>query len=257
MNRALLLIPGIYFFKTRLNKAEHIAYHLYAEGLSSLLILFFIGNYRLIDAFTALLAGYFTFISFYEIGYFCNDYYAVRWENKPRMRLEVEGLNPAFPVLFILIRVGFFYFLGRTFLEFSQGFILFYAALAASFTLHNALRNNQFKLMTFASLAFLRFFAPFVFFISNEQAAALAPSVLLYYVFYRSLNYLDSKDLLKMPSKKEPRFKVAFYLLLLPVAIVLASLQQSMIPYVGLGYFLLFWLAILAAQQSRLLRPGN
>ena len=75
----------------------------------------------------------------------------------------------------------------------------------------------------------------------------IAAPVFLNYVFYRTLMYMDSKDLLNMPSRRAPSFKVNYYVLASGVSILLALMVQSWVPVAITGYYLLFWTAVRVA----------
>jgi hypothetical protein len=243
MNNLNLLIPFFYFRNTRLNNLKALAYHVHAEWLASLLILFYFKHSSVGDAVILFLTGYACFICVYEVGYIANDTFATKSEDAPRLRMK-ENLSPLFVTSFVLIRVAIFGSLAWWLMPVNTFFFLFYVLLIISFALHNLITNRELKIMTFINLATARFLAPFVFFIPLSVTQVLMPSILLFYVFYRALNYMDSKNLLILPSRKTPSFKVFFYLLLVPVAILLSVIQQTYVPLWAVAYFASFWLMV-------------
>ena len=246
MDRILLLIPFGYFAKTRLHGWQSLFFHSYTEWLSSVVILHLIGGYELVESGLLFLQAYLCFISFYELGYFVNDYYYTQREPKPRARLSAFRITHGFVAAFFLIRVTAFVGLGIRLFADNSMFWYFYLLLATVFSLHNGLRKTEIKVVTFVGLAFFRFFAPFLFFVGKASAVTLVPAVLLGYVLMRTLGYMDSKDLLNMPQRKLASFKVSFYLLLFPVSATISLLQESYLTLLANVYFALPWLTLAA-----------
>lgn len=244
MDRTLLLIPFGYFAKTRLHSWQSLFFHGYAEWLPSVLILHLIGGYTLAESSLLFLQAYICFISFYEIGYFVNDYYYTQKEIKPRSRLSAFRITHSFVAAFFLIRVATFLGFGIWLFFDNSTFWYFYLLLGTVFSLHNMLPKAELKVVTFVGLAFFRFFAPFGFFVAKASVANLLSAVLLGYVLLRTLGYMDSKDLLNMPQRKQASFKVLFYLLLLPLAVAICLLQESYLTLWANIYFALPWIVI-------------
>jgi hypothetical protein len=253
MNSFLLLIPFNYFRTTRLNNKVAVIFHLQAEWIPAVVILLLLRPESLSDSLSHFFLSYLTFICVYEIGYFVNDFFYTKKEENPRERLSNYHLTSAFVILFISIRLILFAFLSYNFFS-SISFFVFYLTLAIVFTLHNLLRVKEYKVGTFINLAVLRFFAPFIFFISSAQTILLFPIVFLLYVFPRTLTYMDSKDLLQIPSRKTSQFKLIYYLLMLPICGWISLVQNHLIALVSCGYFIAFW--IIAASIQKNLKVG-
>lgn len=238
-----LFIPAFYFFKSRLNTFQSLVFHAWYEWLAGILILiFFLGN-GILDSVIAYIGAFLVFITLYETGYIVNDYYSVKKENSPRHRIpgltEVEEI---WVILALIWRFGLFMLLSF-FFGLASGLWIFYALLLILiFSVHNFLPSTQLKFITFTGLALLRFSMPLVPFLSLGELQIVLPAVLINYVFYRLINYLDSKDLLNLTERKLPRFKISFYALLLPVNLIFYIAFESGV-FIALNiYYLVFWL---------------
>jgi hypothetical protein len=186
--------------------------------------------------------GYLAFISVYEIGYIINDCVSVRFEQNPRKRVKEFDPSNLLIAFWILIRIVFF--LAITFVihkQFSGQWWWFYLILVVVFFVHNILQSKQYRVFTFICLAFLRFYAPLFPFITMDFLLQTLNAVLLFYIFFRTITYLDSKGLLVIPSRASFDFKAAYYFFLLPVSITIAVLAESYFSLFVNLYFLIFW----------------
>lgn len=246
MNLLSLIIPPSYFLKTRLNNIQALIFHTWFEYLPNLAILFWVTE----DITLSLVSfglGYLAFISLYEIGYAFNDLVSSKKEKEPRLRAKNITHSPSSLTVFILFRLTVF---GLITNHLSNGsnptWWIFYAVLATSFTLHNVIKNPAYKLLTFISLAFCRFLAPIFNFLDTDLIGIILPAILLYYVIYRTLTYLESKNLLQMKDRKQPKFKMGYFLLLLPLSYLMTTLQYNYMYVVVNLYFvsftMLFWI---------------
>ncbi|MCU0428450.1 MAG: hypothetical protein MUF42_00635 [Cytophagaceae bacterium] len=197
------------------------------------------------------------FISLYEFGYLFNDVYSIKYEDKPNKRLGDNQLNPIFILLFVLIRLVVFFFLLFYCSLNNLSVLVFFVCMSISFLLHNVIQDIELKYMTFISLAFFRALAIVFPFLTKDYIMALLPAIILHYVVYRGLNYLDSKSILSMKSKKELPFKIYYYLLLLPISIVVWALTDHVFLMISNAYFLLFWcIMAVAGVLLKRIRPG-
>ncbi len=80
-----LLLPGAYFLKTRINNLKAIVFHSLMEWMPAALIAFLCAETNGILAWAF---GLLSFFAAYEIGYFVNDFYSIKFESKPRIRHE-------------------------------------------------------------------------------------------------------------------------------------------------------------------------
>jgi hypothetical protein len=252
----LLCVPFLYFQRTRLNNLKSILFHAYAEWFLALVMLYFSG-YPAGEAIGKFLLGYLAFISLYEIGYITNDVHSVRHEAKPRKRLQ--DFNPSDGVVGVWIGIRVIVFAAISYVLQAWNdpkWLTFYAVLALMFFLHNYLKDKQLKVFTFMNLAFLRFLAPFFIFLSPEQIAAWIPAIVLHYVIYRTLTYMDSKDLLNMPSRDSVPFKLNYYLLLAGISLVVYMITGNPHTLYVNAYFFGFWLFFFVLQRLGLLKQS-
>lgn len=243
MNTLKFLLPFSYFFRSRLQSLTDIIFHFYYEWLLAFLLLFYFSGFDVYSSIGNFLLAYLAFIAIYEIGYLGNDIYSVRYETHPRMR--IKDLNPNNIQLTVWIVFRVIVFLSITHylaLWASYAWWAFYSAIILFFYLHNKLRQKELKTFTFINLAFVRFMAPIFIFLNSDHLLLIIPSVFLCYVFYRTLTYMDSKKLLKMPSRPLPSFKVNYYLLIGGVSILLSFILNSYLPIFINAYYLFFWL---------------
>lgn len=240
MNLLTLIIPPSYFLKTRLNNFQALVFHSWFEYLPNLAILYWVTG-DVILSLTYFSLGYLAFISLYEIGYAFNDLVSSKKEFEPRLRAKSINHSSFTLIIFVLFRLVVFGLvtnhLGNSV---NPTWWVFYAVLAISFTFHNLIKNPAYKLMTFISLAFCRFLAPIFGFLEIEIIRIIIPAILLYYVIYRTLTYLESKNLLQMKDRKSPKFKFSYFLLLLPLSYLMTTLQYNYMYVVVNLYFVAF-----------------
>lgn len=252
MNTLKFLLPFSYFFRSRLQAAKDIVFHFYYEWLLAFLLLFYFSGYNLWASAEQFLLAYFAFIAIYEIGYLGNDVYSVRHETDPRLRIKNFNPSNLQLIVWIVFRIAVFLSISH-YLDVLDNYIwwTFYITIVVFFYLHNVLKQKELKTFTFINLAFTRFLAPIFIFLSAEHLLLIVPSVLLCYVLYRTLTYMDSKKLLNMPSRTLPAFKVNYYLLIGGVSVLLTVMLNSYIPVLINGYYLLFWLAFFFKEKAR------
>jgi hypothetical protein len=235
------IIPVTYFYHSRIKGLRDIIFHGYYEWLPNILILIFLTNQNILQAGQSFILAYVAFISIYEIGYLANDVYSVQYEKNPRQRTGKYVFKKPDVAVFVAIRI--LLFLAITFyLDFNTNPVwwITYFILIVNFILHNTIKDKQLKIFTFINLATIRFFAPVFIFIKPDDALNLGPGILLNYVFYRTLTYMDSKGLLNLPSRKEPSFKLNFYILIFSFSIFVGLLTQSYIPVIVNIYYMSF-----------------
>jgi len=246
------LLPFSYFFKSRLQKARDIIFHFYYEWLIAFLLLAYFTNDSLERVAVNFFLAYFAFISIYEIGYLGNDVYSVRNEKDPRLR--IKNFNPTNTqlILWVLVRITIFLLISL-YLKVMDNpvWIVFYLLIILFFLLHNIIKQKEYKVFTFINLAFTRFLAPVFIFLTSEQLMLIIPSIILNYVLYRTLTYMDSKQLLVMPNRTEAGFKLNYYLLIGGLSILLSLFYKSYIPLLLNGYYLVFWLLFFLKEKSR------
>ncbi len=252
VNFLRLCFPFAYFQFTRLNSVQSLVFHSWYEWLAGVFVLTVSTELNLFSSFFAYLEAYLPFIALYEIGYIVNDFYSSKNEEKARYRLSIYGEVKEWEVLvWILIRAFFVLF----FIYFTDigtlRWIFFAGFLIIVFSIHNYFKIKELKFITFMNLALSRFMLPLIPFLHIKQIQLLIPVVLLNYVLYRTINYLDSKELLMMENRKEPWFKLFFYLLLIPFNLLLQVTFENPLPVYLNIFYLMFWTIYFTVSRIR------
>lgn len=241
-------LPFTYFWKSRLKGLKDWVFHGWNEWIINLLILFLASNFAIYSSIIKFVIGYLGFISFYEIGYIFNDFYAVKKEANPRLRFGKYVVPSLVLITWILIRIAIFtYFL--SYFNFNLNIVFFYCGLGLVFVLHNVLISKALKTFTFLQLALFRFWAPVFFFIPKDLVATLLPIVFFYYAFNRTLTYMDSKNLLQLPERTSISFRLNSSLILLVFTMFWSYFVSSWLCLIVSLYFLSFWLLMKAANR--------
>ena len=235
------LFPFSYYLNSRLNSFKLFAFHTYYEWMPAIII-FLINDFGYLASFKLFFLSYALFICVYEIGYIFNDYVAVKYEDNPRLRNQDTSVNNLILFGWITLRLAVFLIISLLFFEINRIFISFYILLVISFFLHNQLKNTDLKYLTFINLSIFRFTAPWIFFVSREKVMLYLIPVFFFYVLFRSLTYLESKNLLFMKTKKSKFFKIGFYILLLPINTFIFILTENNLYLISNIYYGVFWL---------------
>lgn|GEM_PF-1050910 len=242
LNYLKYCIPFLYFYDTRLKGWQTIFFHAWYEWGAGIFMLCYLNGFSPVEALLSYCLGYIPFIALYETGYIVNDYYASRNEDKPRLRLGAYGEVQEWEVLswigirVIVAMVAAYWFDVASLLWFCFVFILLLI-----FGLHNFIREKEVKFLTFTGLALLRFILPLIPFLYIQQLGLVFPVVMINYVLYRMINYLASKDMLDMPNRKQPWFKLSFYLLLIPVNLIVLLIYEDSLGLCINVLYLVFW----------------
>ena len=237
-----LFIPAAYFFKSRFKDFSTFIFHACYEWLPGAFCIYSFSKYSYTEAAFAYFNGFLAFIALYEIGYFVNDYYAVKKESNPRLRVSNFHLADEWEVL-LLITARVLFFFGLLYFTSigSLTFLFFCFLLCVVFAVHNFLQVPGLKFLTFIGLALFRFLLPLIPFVHLKQLQVLLPAILVNYVLYRMINYMESKGILQIPNRKAGWYKFSFYLLLLPVNLFVSVVFESNFPFWLNLYFLAFW----------------
>jgi hypothetical protein len=208
------------------------------------------------QALAAAALSYLAFISLYEIGYMVNDLFASHKETGGRRR-GPQGINNGWIAAWFASRLIAFSLATSLMGKLAAPeWWSFFAALCAVFALHNVLQDREFKAATFLWLAWLRFMAPVMFVVQDSQRMGIGLAVAMAYAAFRLFGYLDSKDLLRMPGRQRPGFRLFFFLMPLAGVLVLWPYEAAQGFLVLIGYYAL--VAILGtAAGSVLLRTDN
>ncbi|MCR6722497.1 MAG: hypothetical protein NVV59_19890 [Chitinophagaceae bacterium] len=238
----ILTVPFTYFFTSRVKKPSGLMFTAVNEWVISVGILYyFLGD--LTTSIRDFAIGYISFITVYEIGYLFNDFYSIRYDANPRKRMGDKPISNLWFSVWVLARVliaiSIFIFLKW----YNQPEIItVYAVLAIAFFLHNYLKSDQLKLMTFLNLATLRFFIPLVPFLNAAQLNLLLPAILVTHILYRFISYANSKSLVNIPDREKPSFRISFFALALLLGIAFWQMSGHPMPLFICGYYLVAWI---------------
>lgn len=232
------LLPFSYAQYTRFTGAREIVLHALFDWLPAFLLLVVVGHEPALTAAAYFVLGYLAFISVYECGYIANDVLAVRRETSPRERLAAH-VGRGTIVAWIGFRAAVF--AAVTFVlheQRSPTWYGYFALIVVAFAVHNSLRQVGLRALSFVVLAFLRFFGPIFAFLSASALKLAAPSVLIAYVLYRALGYMESKGLVNIPRRTSPQFRLGFYVVTAPLAMAFCLIFGSWVPALVHGYYL-------------------
>lgn len=233
-------------------KKSTILFHSYYEWIISVLILHLMEGYSLAVSIRYFLLAYFAFISIYEIGYLINDTYSIRFERNPRPRSRDVQWNGVLAAVWGSVRILVFLYVSLLLgVLNSKAWLSFYGGLIVIFTLHNVLRKEIYKPITFTALATFRFFAPIFFFLSAENLGLIFVPFSTCYLLYRLINYLDSKGFLMMPNRRSPEWKLFFYVIMLTLNALVSMHINNPAPFFLSSYYWAFWLMYYIASKNR------
>ena len=196
------------------------------EIIPNLIILIVLNQSGLNEGLLSFVKGYIVFISFYELGYIMNDTFSLKNEKDGRQRLGT--FEPSKVQTFIMIALRLIIFLGVSwYAGFWKMALFYYFYIALGLT----------------------FFAPCIFFIKSYLFVQLLYPVLMFYVLYRTLSYMDSKGILNMKSKESDLFKFAYYALFLGLSILISLANQHFLPIYANVYFLFWTIGLIAFRK--------
>ena len=241
-----ILLPFTYFYFSRLKTIKDVLFHTYYEWVPNVLIIYILTNSTFLESLIHFFLSYIAFISIYELGYFYNDFKSVKNETEPRKRAHKINLSNLSFVLLVGLRLAIFIIISSYLIDRSSlvNWLSSYSILIIIFSIHNLLKNKELKVFTFIGLAILRFILPIFVWVPKEIINGLLVAILLNYVFFRTITYMDSKKLLAMPSRQRPTFRIQYYLIMSLIGVSIYFLTDSFYTFVFSIYFLLFWLSI-------------
>jgi hypothetical protein len=247
----ILLFPFAYFCATRLTKGG-LAFHALFEWLAAAWLVACLGASSIGQDLLVMALVYLAFISLYELGYMANDLHAAQHESDGRKR-GPQGAAIQWVAAWVFVRVVVFLGVTATLNQWVEpGWWLFFSALVIVFTLHNLLKDREMKTSTFAWLAWLRFMAPVIFVVQDNQRMGIGLAAAMGYVAFRQLGYLDSKGLLNMPGRQRPAFRRFFFLMPLLGIAVLWPYPEAQ----GYGWLTSYW-AVVAVMGTFLAAKTN
>lgn len=244
LERPLSLVPFGYLLVSRIRSPLELAYLAGSSWVPAWWLLVRLGEMGPFEALIHFAAGYVAFISCYEMGYLTNDSWDARRSSDGRQRIAFR-VTPAYAAIFVAIRVSAWLAVGIGTGWIGQPAWLFgYLALAAVFTLHNAIQAPGLRIATFLQLSLLRFLLPIVGGLQTSTYLIALSVAFLFYSTFRLLSYLDSKDLLRMSGRKSGRFLLSFVAIEAPLALYLCLLVRSSVIAEMLVYYCLLYAVI-------------
>lgn len=233
------ILPFTYMIHSRIRAPREQAILLLNEIAPNLLILYFLKSQSMIAVSRMYFLAYAAFVSIYEIGYFANDFLAVRKETDPRVR--IPGLNPSWKALalWIGVRIAVFAWVSSLlgFLT-RPSWVVFYVGLAVYLFLHNWLTSRYVKSLTYMGLATMRIISPTFMFLSREQIVLVLPTLLVCHVFFRTVSYMDAKRVLDLTGRNSNPSRVAYYALMIVPNVIFSMLMGSGVPLLLSTYYL-------------------
>jgi hypothetical protein len=249
--RPLSLLPFGYFLVSRVRSRWELAYFAGNSWIPAWWLLVRLGEMGLVEALIHFAAGYLAFISCYELGYLTNDSWDARRSSDRRQRIAFT-VTPDYVAMFVAIRAAAWLAVGVEAGWIDQpAWLLGYLALAAVFTLHNALGSASLRTASFLQLSMLRFTLPIIAALGPDSYLVAFMAAATFYTPSRLLSYLDSKDLLVMADRRSAQFKLAFVVIGAPLAVYLSVLMRSTVFAELLAYYLVLY-AVIAVRDTAL-----
>ncbi len=237
-SRTICLVPFAYFATSRAWTARELPYLVATSWLPGLWLLWRLTDLSAAGSALAFAAGYLAFISIYEIGYLVNDAWDAPRSAQGRQRLNFP-LTLSFTLAFIVIRIAVWVLIGvLTGWIGHPVWLAGYAALFLAIAQHNLVQSKGLRLASFFELATLRFLLPIIAALPTASLPAAMHTALLLYSFPRFLSYLDSKDILNLPERAEPRFGFLLILSLTPLLIFASYMLGTAVLTELTAYFL-------------------
>lgn len=240
-------VPLTYAYASRLHQLREMAATAYMEWVPNVLLVVSLEGLPVGQSVPDLALSWIAFMSFYELGYMMNDLYSVRYDAIPRRRLGLKSVGRAWiwwGIVRLLVCGGIVFF--KEWYRLPHVWLI-YAVGVAAFITHNLLRLVGPKVLTFVTLATVRFLAPMFPILTVENLSSILFPALINIVLFRTLSYIDSKGMLRMPERRTAFFRVQFYFLALGPNAIAAVTQQTWIPVVFTLYFIVGSLLVWAA----------
>lgn len=241
IRQIIALLPFGYIAVTRIRYLRDFLYLLLTQLLPSAYLAVRLGdvagNYYLLS----FVAGYFAFLSIYELGYLLNDSWDASSSDDGRNRIPFN-VNAWFVACFVIIR-------GTTWISISEFWdrlgdefwLTLTVCLISTFLMHNLVKENSLRLASFAQLTIMRFTMPIIFAIGSIHFLTIASIAFMFYLHFRSLAYLDSKNLLAMPVRKMSFFGITQIALFAPLVFALSIADDSLIYFELWIYYLVVY----------------
>jgi hypothetical protein len=233
---------------TRLTTLRDVAYFTASQVLPTVWIVYRLSDLTLSASLQQFAAGYFAFISIYEIGYLANDAWDAARDPNGRRRLPF-AVDAPFVLLFVGIRAAIWTAIGvGSGWIFDTTWLAGFACLAVVFGLHNFIPSGAIRSATFLQLAVLRIVLPALGAIGSANLVLAVLVSTFLYAYLRFLSYLDGKKLLIIPERRNPLFPLSQIAIFVPMAAFISvATSQSL--------FLELSIYFLAVYGANVLRP--
>lgn len=239
-NHFILLVPFLYAFFSRMRGLRAFGFNAVTLWGPGLLLTALVLDDFSVGALAGYFAGYLVFISVYELGYLMNDTWGLRHDETPRRRIAVD-YRPAFFVLFVAIRLGVVLSLGLWIGAMSGlWFWALLGLLVVAILAHNLVVRQEFKMATFFQMSLMRFSIPVFIPTAMEEGAIVLLIGCLFFVFPRFLTYLDSKNRLRIPERKQPGFLFAIVAIFAPVVVLISVSTGETLVLFAWAYFMTY-----------------
>lgn len=253
--RAACLVPFLYFAVTRLPRARDLIYLIATSWVPAIWLLWRLTNRGIGQSLLQFAAGYLAFIAIYEIGYLINDGWDAKRSDDSRRRLGFK-IDPLFVILFAGIRLGIWASIGVWLAWiYSLAWLTGFLILAIAIAQHNLAQSKGLRLASFYELAMLRFMLPIIAALPQSALPATILVASLLYAFPRFLGYMDSKNILTLPQRREPGFGFQLTLSLSPLLLYLSYLLRAAVLAELTAYYLIilgiWWAAALSHVRHR------
>lgn len=244
----MFLLPPFYFIQTRLTNWRAVFVHGLLEWIPAFVLTVLVAPIWVMVP--NVVVFYLAFISVYELGYLANDQTAFGEEGG---RQRFKRLKLVEIVLFVVVR--FIVFLVITILMHqsqNMNWWIWFGVLILVFGMHNLIKTKSLKAVTFCYLAFARFFSPVVFILPDRMLQLILLPILLHYIVFRLIIYLDSKEMLQNFDRKSSRFIIGFHMIASLFSIVLSIRFNDLLPVgVSCYYILVSTLSVVSGRVQR------
>lgn len=159
LNFKHILLTSYYFFKVR---PDLISFFLYRSGFPFFFLIYQETN--LLDISLVILS-WLSFMAAYEIGYIDNDYYAIKYEDKPSIRLSEnqEIIGIVFFVIIRVITISSIFLITANYLNIEDAsnlLVLIFITLFI-FIIHNRLKRKN-RILSYSILKSSHLFVPLI-----------------------------------------------------------------------------------------------
>lgn len=244
-----LFIPLYYSFLTRVNKFKTIVSYIYTFLLINFFLVYLVSDMPIREAIIIFILAFISLNLVYEIGYLYNDYYTVKKEKTPTIRLcdkDNLSLNQFFPLLiaFRVLLITIIVLILSNFENINLSlFILMLSLLNFSYSLHNYFRNKM-NLITIFLLMIFKYLSIPSLFINYIQNIHVLIIFLLTFPLVRTILFTVHERIgIKLVKKDEIiEFRVKYFFIESILGLYLSLYLKKMIYLFYFSfYFFIFY----------------